>query len=120
MVREKLIPRVIWTKFWPFYSTVEKIECCNNPTQDKLGDDVFNLKALISVCFMSPELAMDWAAIPAWRQYGEDGKGRAHPKRAVYGGYRETVGGCEKGCLATSLGSNALWTLFSTQVMIQQ
>ena len=70
---------------------------------------------------MFPELTMGWAAITAWGQYGGEGKGKVHPKGAVYGKQRETVG-CheEKRCLATCLGSNALWTFFSTQRMIQK
>lgn len=61
---------------------------------------------------MSPEQTMGGAAMPAWGQYGGEGKrGRVHPKGAVYEREREMVGGQEeKGCLATGLGSNAVWT----------
>lgn len=80
MVQEKLEPRAIWTKSCPFYSTVEKVESCKNPTQDRLDDNVLNPKALMRVFSMSPELTMGWAAISVWGQYGGERDGRHTPR----------------------------------------
>ena len=52
--------------FHPFYSTVERLkEGCKNATQDGLSDNVLDPEVLVRVCFVSPELALDCAALPA-------------------------------------------------------
>lgn len=77
-------------------------------------------KVLVRVCFVSPELALGCATLPARKTVQRRGKGEGCLQGAIYGGSREMVGESEdREQLGASLGPLVLWASFATQVMIQ-